>query len=144
MKIQICATILRALALGALAAQAAPAALADDSDPPALVGRVSFVQGNAGLQAGNAAAEQVELNRPVTIGDRVRTEGQALLEVSLGTAVVRLDQNTDMTVANLDHNIVQLQLDGGAMSLHVFELNRDESVEIDTPTATVRVLEAGD
>src|SRR6185312_15871531 len=100
MKIHICALI-----LGALVAQAA---LADESDPPALVGRVSFVQGNAGLQAGDAAAEQVEVNRPVTIGDRIRTEDEALLEISLGTAAVRLDQNTDVTIANLDDDIVQL------------------------------------
>ncbi len=136
MKTQLCALI-----LGALVTQAA---LADDPDPPALVGRISFVQGHAGLQAGDTPAEQVQVNRPVTIGDRVRTDSQSLLEISLGTAAVRMDQNTDVTVANLDEGITQLQLDGGALSLHVFELDRNENVEIDTPTATVRLREAGD
>src|SRR5882724_11724440 len=81
------------------------AVLADDPDPPSLVGRVSYVQGNAGLQAGETTAEQAELNRPVTIGDRVRTETHALVELSLGTSAIRLDQNTDLTVANLDDDI---------------------------------------
>lgn len=120
-------------------------AFSDYADPPGRVGRLSYLQGQVSLQPSDAGApEQAELNRPLTIGDRLLTESGSRAELSVGTAAIRLDERTDLTIANLDHDIAQLELNSGTLGIHLRELGEAETFEIDTPNATVLLLHPGD
>ncbi len=120
-------------------------AIGEDIDPPGRVGRLSYVQGDVLLQAADAGApEQAALNRPLTISDRLMTESGSRAELSVGTAALRLDENTDLSIANLDYDIAQIELNSGTLGIHLRELREAETFEIDTPTATVLLLQPGD
>ncbi|HZF24958.1 MAG TPA: DUF6600 domain-containing protein [Steroidobacteraceae bacterium] len=131
-------------ALVLLLAASGPA-LALEADPPSRVARLSYIDGQVLLQAADAGApEQAALNLPVTIGDRVTTESGSRAELSVGTAALRLDEYTDLTVANLDSDIAQVSLNSGTLGIHVRELLASETFEVDTPNATIRLLRPGD
>jgi hypothetical protein len=131
-------TLLLALSLSA-------AVLAQEADPPSRVARLALIQGQVSFQASGAGApEEAELNRPLTWGDRLLTERNARAEMSVGTAAIRLDQSTDLTLANLDADIVQVELNSGTLGIHVRELGEGETFEIDTPDAVVLLREPGD
>ena len=121
------------------------AAFGDDADPPGRVGRLSLIQGQVVIQASGAGApEEAELNHPLTLGDRLMTDTGSRAELSVGTAAVRLDESSDLTIANLDHDITQLELNSGTLGIHLRELREAETFEIDTPNATVLLLRPGD
>jgi hypothetical protein len=131
-------TLLLALSLSA-------AVLADDADPPSRVARLSLIQGDVSFQAsGSGAPEQAELNRPLTWGDRLLTERGSRAEMSVGTAAIRFDESTDLSIANLDEDIVQLELNSGTLGIHVRELGEGETFEVDTPNAAVLLRKPGD
>ena len=128
-----------------LAVLIAAPALAEDADPPARVARLSLIAGEVSFQAsGDGAPEEAELNRPLTWGDRLLTGRDARTEMSVGTAAIRLDQSTDLSIANLDEDIVQLELNSGVLGIHLRELRDGETFEIDTPNAAVVLREPGD
>jgi hypothetical protein len=113
-----------ALALGLAAAAAAWA------DPPARVGRVNWTEGQVTLQQaadpeGEQEAESVESPRnwPVTTGDSLVTGDNARTEVSIGSTLVRLGENTRLEVARLDDEAILLRLIEGSLALRV---NNDE------------------
>ena len=119
--------------------------LAQEVDPPARVARLSLIAGAVSLQPeGDGAPETAELNRPLTWGDRLLTEGNSRAEMSVGTAAIRLDQNTDLSIANLDADIVQVELNSGVLGIHVRELGDAEIFEIDTPNAAIVLRGPGD
>jgi len=120
-------------------------ALGDDTDPPARAARLSLMQGQVILQAAGAGApEEAELNRPLTLGDRLMTDTGSRAELSVGTAAVRLDESTDLTIVNLDDDIAQIELNSGTLGIHLREFREGETFEIDTPNATVLLLKPGD
>ena len=57
---------------------------------------------------------------------------------------MRLDEYTDLTISNLDQDIVQVALNSGTLGIHVRELREAETFELDTPNGTVRLLRPGD
>jgi len=117
---------------------------AAEGDPPSRVARISYIQGEVDVQPAAGAPEVAVLNRPLTISDRLATASGARAELSLGTAAVRIDQYSDLTIANLDQDIAQIELNSGTLGIHVRELREEETFQIDTPTATVRLLRPGD
>jgi hypothetical protein len=132
------------LALLLLVAATSPAR-AIEVDPPSRVARLSYMEGQVTLQAPNASApEQAAVNLPLTIGDRLSTDSGSRAELSVGTAALRLDEYTDITVSNLDTDIAQVALNSGTLGIHVRELLASETFEVDTPNATVRLLRPGD
>ena len=62
----------------------------------------------------------------------------------MGTAALRVDEYSDLTIANLDQDIAQIASNSGTLGIHVRELRANETFEIDTPNATVRFLRPGD
>ena len=107
--------------------------------PPSRVARISYIQGHVSVQAADAGApEQAVLNLPLTINDRLTTDSGSRAEFSVGTAALRVDEYSDLTIANLDQDIAQIALNSGTLGIHVRELRRNETFEIDTPNATVR------
>ena len=124
---------------------ASGAALGLDADPPARVARLSYVEGNVVVQAAEGGApENAVVNRPLTISDRLITPSGARAEFSIGTAAIRLDEYTDVTIANLDQDIAQIALNSGRLGIHVRELGESETFELDTANGTVRLFAPGD
>src|SRR5579863_3509535 len=90
------------------------AAQSDPGDPPARVARISFLSGSVSLQpAGVDQWSQASLNYPMTTNDRLYTDRGGRAELDVGSSAVRLSEATDLTVANLNDQFMQLGLGQG-------------------------------
>jgi hypothetical protein len=117
---------------------------ADQGDPPARVGRLSFAQGKVSFQpSGETAWSEAALNRPVTTGDRLYTDQGGSAELEVGPFAVRLSGATDVTLANLNDQIMQLGVGQGTVRVTVYEMPPNNSVEIDTPNGALLLQSAG-
>ncbi|MGH9343742.1 MAG: DUF6600 domain-containing protein [Terriglobia bacterium] len=116
----------------------------DQGDPPARVARVSYVAGKVSLQqAGVDQWSEASLNYPMTTNDRLYTDQGARAELEVGSAAVRLSEATDLTIANLNDQFMQLGLAQGAIRVSVYELPQGNSVEVDTPNGALTLLRTG-
>ena len=126
------ASMLVAAAL--LALSLAQNAAADQNDPPGRVARLKYVQGAVSFQpAGEPDWVSAVVNRPMTTGDKLWADTDARAELRIGSATIRLDNNTGFSFLNLDDRTVQLQLTQGILDIRVQRLARDEIFEVDTP-----------
>jgi len=136
--------------LGFLAAALAAALLAvptfaQDQDPPGIAARVAFLSGPVSLEAGGADDwSSAPLNYPMVSGDRIFTGDGARAAVQCGSTDIRLWGNTDATLTNLTDGYKQIGLSQGSMHVRVFNLNSDETVEVDTPSGAVMIGAPGD
>ena len=113
-------------------------------NPPDRAGRLSYMDGNVSFQA--AAQDQwadATLNSTMTTGDRLYTDTGARAEIEMGTLVVRMSETTDLTVTNLDDQLIQFGLGQGAIRLTVSSVASGNSVEIDTPNGAFTTQEPG-
>jgi hypothetical protein len=118
---------------------------ADAGDPPARVARLSFIKGTVSLQpAGTSDWSQASLNYPLTTGDRIYTDQESRAELEVGSTAVRASATTDLTVANLNDQFMQLGLGQGTIRVRVFDLPPGDSVEVDTPNGALTLLLVGD
>ncbi|HEY1469561.1 MAG TPA: DUF6600 domain-containing protein [Candidatus Acidoferrum sp.] len=114
-------------------------------NPPARVARLSYIRGNVSfLRAGVDQWSAAALNFPVTTGDRIYTDSGARAELEVGNYTVRLSEHTDLTVTNLNDQILQLGLQQGTLRVSVYRLPAGDTVEVDTPNSAVTVVEPGD
>jgi hypothetical protein len=120
-------------------------AAADDDDPPGRVGRLAYLRGSVSFQpAGTDDWTTAEINRPITIGDKLWSDQDSLVEVSLGSAAIRLGSQTAFTILNLDDNVTQISVNEGTINIHLRRLNQDDSFEVDTPNIAFSLLRPGD
>jgi hypothetical protein len=118
---------------------------ADAGDPPARVARLSSMKGTVSLQPSGANDwSQASLNYPVTTGDRIYTDQGSQAELEVGTAAVRASEATDLTLANLNDQFMQLGLGQGTIRVRVYELPSGTSLEVDTPNGALTLLRPGD
>ena len=114
-------------------------------DPPSRVARLAYTAGVVNFSAaGDANWVSATVNRPVAIGDRLRTDGNARAEIQLGGAAVRLNGQTSASVVNLDDQMAQLQLSQGTLNLRVRQMARDQVFEVDTPNLVFLVRQPGE
>jgi hypothetical protein len=118
-------------------------------DPPGRVARISVLQGEVSLEpAGASGFSQAELNYPMTIGDRVYADLQALTELETAGLAVRMSNGADVTLANLTDAVAQFGLAQGSIRVVSRETPAPDGssgvIEIDTPNGTVWVQAAGD
>ncbi len=93
-------------------------------DPPTRVARLGYIEGSVSFQpAGEDEWVQAVPNRPMTTGDKLWSDRGSRVELQLGSAVIRLGENTGLSFLNLDDNTVQLQLSSGAISVRVRRLD---------------------
>lgn len=106
------------LLLAALLGLSAPARAEDD--PPGRVGRVAELRGTAWVQEpGSREWDELLRNRPVTTGDRLRSDRNGRVEVRIGSSTVRLDENSELEVMRLDDERIDLLLHTGSAALRV-------------------------
>src|SRR5438445_5996313 len=127
----------------ALALTAAVPVLAQEQ-PPARVGRVSFVSGQLGFHtAGETAWSAAAVNYPVATGGAFWTDPRSRAELRIGSRTIDLAGNTELDIAKLDQQVMQLNLPLGRIDLHIRTLLEGESVEIDLPRGAVWLLRPG-
>jgi len=113
-------------------------------DPPTRVARLGYMEGSVSFQpAGENDWVQAVPNRPMTTGDMLWTDQGSRAEVQLGSAVIRLSENTGFSFLNLDDHTVQIQLSSGAINLRVRRLDQNDYFEVDTPDVAFTVSQPG-
>jgi hypothetical protein len=119
-------------------------AAADDADPPDRAARLSYTQGDVSLQpAGVNDWTSADLNRPLTTGDKLWADQNSRAELQVGATAIRLGSATGFSFLNLDDRTAQMQVTAGTLEVHVFALEENENIEIDTPNVALTVLRAG-
>ncbi|HLW53589.1 MAG TPA: DUF6600 domain-containing protein [Candidatus Angelobacter sp.] len=115
-----------------------------EGEPSTGVARASFVHGDVSMQRGDSGdTTQVTLNTPLVPGDAISTGDKARAEVQLDYAnVVRLAAQTQVKIANLSKDQIQLQVGQGYASYSVFKGN-EANIEIDSPNVQVHLLQPG-
>jgi len=141
---RICCVFLQ-LTIFALPLLLAARLSADAGDPPVRVARLSFIKGAVSLQPSGANDwSQASLNYPLTTGDRIYTDQDSQAELEVGSAAVRASATTDLTVANLNDQFMQLGLGQGTIRVRVYDLPDGDSIEVDTPNGALTFLLLGD
>ena len=110
----------------------------DAGDPPGVVARLSLVQGKVSFQpSGETEWGAATMNRTVTTGDRLYTDKASRAELEVGTYTVRLSEGTDLTLANLNDQLMQLGIGQGTIRVSVYQLPANNTVEVDTPNGAL-------
>lgn len=126
-----------AAALGLMAATA-------HADPSSRVARLSYADGAVSFSpAGDNSWLQAPLNRPLVSGDRVWADSGARDELQVGSATVRMDSGSLVTLLNVSDNTTQLQLSQGRVVLRVGQLGPNEVMEVDTPNLAFSIRRPG-
>ena len=113
-------------------------------DPPALVGRLGYMEGTVSFHAtGQDQWSYAGINYPVTSGDSFWSQPEGRAEIQIGSSAVRMDNTTELDVLRLDSSITQLQLDHGTINYRVTQLQPGEAVEIETPHGAVSLMQPG-
>lgn len=117
---------------------------ANKEDPKTSVARVSLFKGDVSMQRGDAAEwSSVSLNTPLVQGDQIATGDKGRAEVELDFAnTLRMAAGTQVKIADLERNRIQLQVSQGYTSYSVFKGNEAE-IEIDTPNVAFRPTRPG-
>jgi hypothetical protein len=123
---------------------AAPLLGQDEGNPPGRAARLSYKSGNVTLQpSGETDWSQVDLNYTVTTGDRLYTDQGARAELEVGSFAVRMSEATDLTMANLNDQLMQLGIGQGSVRVSIFNMPSGSTVEIDTPNGALTAQSAG-
>jgi hypothetical protein len=136
-----------ALLVAVLALFAVVPAFADDDndDPPGRVARLKYASGEVSVQPGGVNEwVGASVNRPLTTSDRVWADKNSRAELHLGTAAIRLADETSVTLSNVSDNTVQVELHQGTLNLYVRKLYSGEIYEIDTPNLAFTVTKSGE
>ncbi|HKT10462.1 MAG TPA: DUF6600 domain-containing protein [Terriglobia bacterium] len=108
------------------------------------VARVSLIRGDVSMQRGDSGEwVAVTVNTPLVPGDTIATGAGSRAEVQLDYSnVVRLADNSQVKIADLNDSRIQLQVARGTVDLAVFQNNQANS-EVDTPNVAVSPLQPG-
>ena len=142
-------TTLQSLAPALLAVVMAGSAAAQDSNaqdsgPPALVGRISGITGAVSMQRSDSQDWiDAGVNEPVTIGDAIYAPEGADARLQIGGTDLDLKSDSEIDIATLDDNAGTIRLDSGSLDLRVSVLPTDDGLSIATPRGTVRLTQPG-
>lgn len=131
------ALLLLALAASSLAWGQAP-------DELGRIARLSYAEGPVTFQADRESPSSTLPDRPLQPGDRLTTDQGGRAELALGTATIRLDEGTGLSVIDLEATALRVEFSTGTAVVHLRELVEDESFEVVTPNATIALQTAGE
>jgi hypothetical protein len=128
-----------------LLASGAITCVAGSSDPSGRVARLQYVAGEISVQP-HGAGEWVQgsVIRPLTNADNIWADKNSRAELNFGSARLRIDSETSLTLTNVNDMSVQVELHQGVLNVHVRRLGSGETYEIDTPNLAFLVTKAGD
>lgn len=117
---------------------------ADGPDPSSRVARISFLRGPVYVQTGDDSSwSDATINRPLTSGDQLWTDKQGRSELQMGSTTIQVGANTQLRIAELNDDELQLVVTQGLVNVRVRHLDKDDHVEISTPNAAVIPVERG-
>ena len=139
-----CGLLSMLLAVALFPAFSTRAQAQDQDDPPGRVARLGYMEGSVSFQpAGEDEWVEAVPNRPLTTGDKIWADRDSRAEVQLGSATIELASNTGFSFLNLDDRTTQIQLNAGSLNVRVWNLDRDNVFEIDTPNQAFTVEQPG-
>ncbi len=118
-------------------AQQAPPAVPSAHGAPSATAQLGFH--GKGESAWSAAA----VNYPVATGGSFWTDPKTRAEFRIGAQTINLSNNTEIDVAQLDQQVMQLGVPQGRVELHLRRLGEGNTVEVDIPRGGVWLLQAG-
>jgi hypothetical protein len=119
-------------------------AFADGDDPPGRVARLSYINGQVSFSpSGTDDWVAAVVNRPITTGDKLWTDQNSRAELHVGSASLRLGDQTGFSFLNLDDRMMQVRLTEGTINVRVRRLGQEESIEVDTPNLAFSILQPG-
>ena len=108
------------------------------------VARLSYIKGIVSFSpAGQSRWTKAMLNRPLIRGDQLWSDLNARVELQMGAAALRIDEQTGLKILNLTHKISQFKLTDGTIALTVNRINPGQTYEIDTPNLAFVVKNPG-
>jgi hypothetical protein len=114
-------------------------------DAPSRVARLAYKDGQVEMApAGTEEWTEALLNRPLTTDDRLWVGSGGKAELQLGSAAVYLDEDSGFSFLDLDDNLMHMSLTDGAATIRVRRKSESESIEVETPNATVTLLHPGE
>ncbi|WP_394788289.1 DUF6600 domain-containing protein [Rhodoferax sp.] len=115
------------------------------AEAPGRVARLNHVDGGVSFApAGSDAWGPVEINRPLTAGDRLQTDPGARAELHSGSTALRLAGQSVLEISELDDDNTRLTLTQGTLALRVRNLYPGERMEINTPNLAFTVSQPGE
>ena len=115
-----------------------------EADPPSRVARLKYLNGQVSIQPGGVDDwVAASINRPLTTADRVWTDKDSRAELNMGSAAMRMNSETSLTLSNLTDGTVQVELNQGTLNLRVGRMFKGEIYEVDTPNFAFTILKAG-
>jgi hypothetical protein len=113
-------------------------------EPPARVGRVSFISGAlAFYQSGDADWSAAKVNLPAATGGWFATDPQSRAELRIGPDTIDIAEDAELDIADLRDRVMQIGVEHGRINLHLRELGEGASAEIDIPRGGVWLLQPG-
>ena len=132
------------IAVLAVAALAAIPAMAQP-DPPDQAGRISIISGAASIQtAGTDDWGQAYPNLPLGPGDRIFTDQNSELEIQVGQSYVRIGPYTDVTLVDVDSNLISFGVAQGSVHVHSYGFWQGQSLDVSTPNGDARLGQPGE
>jgi len=131
-------------ALLLLALAASSLAWGQAADTPARIARLSYAEGPVTFQGDSESPTSTLPDRPLLPGDRLTTGSGGRAELALGTATIRLDEGTELSVVDLEAEALRVEFSAGTAVVHLRELIDDESFELVTLNATIALQTAGE
>lgn len=114
-------------------------------DPPGRIGRINYAEGNVSFApSGDDEFNDADLNRPLSPGDKFWTDKGVRAELQAGSAAVRMDGGTHLTILALDDQSTQISVTRGTVYVRVRSLPEGENFEVDTPNLAWRASYPGD
>lgn len=117
-------------------------------DPPGRVARLSLIEGRVSLAAENEEGKEERtdavLNRPLTSGDKLWVENAGRAELQIGSSTIHLNEDTSFSIIELDDDVMQVSITDGAATVRVNRLSERETIQVETPNSTVRLLHPGE
>jgi hypothetical protein len=121
------------------------ASSAQDDDPPAQAGRLSFVSGTVSIQqVGSDDWSQAGPNLPLGPGDRIFTDSDGRAEIQVGQTYLRLGPNTDISIVAESAFEISFGVAQGAVHLHCHGLWQQQQARINTPSGSIGLNQPGE
>ena len=116
----------------------------DGADPPARVGRLSYISGTVSFHTLDEDQwEPAVVNYPVTEGLSFWTEPGARATLQVGHGVVRLDGSTEVDMQQFDDQVVLVNVPQGSVNFRLRSLDPGETYQVNTPSGTVALTSPG-
>jgi hypothetical protein len=118
---------------------------AAQQDPPGRVGRLNFQQGTVSVSpAGDDNWYRADPNRPLTAGDRLWTDRSSRAEIYVGSTAVRLDEQTAITLSELDDQTLRITATQGDLQVRVRDELAGQRIEVGTANLATVIDGPGD